>query len=262
MAITDYDLSDIAAVVNGSNGNGNGDGWGNGNGWWIILLFILLGGWGGNRGFGGNGGGAGAAGGDMLYPWLNQAQNQWQGFSALQQQLCNCCGDMQQTVSNGFANAETAAAARQMADMQQVFGLSQQLAQCCCDNRLATANLQSDIAREACADRAAVSDGIRDLLVNNNMNTQRILDQLCADKIDAKNDEIAQLRQQVQMQNLAASQIAQTAQIQAGQVAEVDALYQRLRDCPVGTMPVYGNQPIFTCPNNNNGCGCGCGNNF
>lgn len=217
--------------------------------------------------------------------------------SNLSTQLCNCCSDMQNTVnqgfnttqlalcngfsgvnsnlSNGFANAETAANSRQMANMQQAFAnqtamsqgfnqISSQFADCCCENRLASADLKYTIATENCADRAAISDGIRDILVNNTANTQRILDQLCSDKIDAKNEKIADLERQLTMANLSASQIAQTAQIQRGQVAEVDALYQRLRDCPVPTMPVYGSQPIFTCPNNNNncGCGCGCGNNF
>lgn len=77
-----------------------------------------------------------------------------------------------------------------MADMQQMFGLSQQFANCCCENRLGIANLGSDIAREAYADRAAVSDGIRDIITNQNANTQRILDQMCQDKIDAKNEEM------------------------------------------------------------------------
>ena len=66
------------------------------------------------------------------------------------------------------------------------------------------------------------------------------------------------------MADLRASQVAQTAQIRAGQVEEIDAMYNRLRDCPVPTMPVYGMTPIFTCPQNSyNGCGCGCnGGNF
>lgn len=62
------------------------------------------------------------------------------------------------------------------------------------------------------------------------------------------------------MADFRASQIAQTAEIQRGQVAEVDALYDRLNNCPVGTVPVYGRQPIFSC--NNNSCGCGCGSGF
>ena len=242
MAVQDMTPADFAAIVGNNNEDG---GWGNGNGWWIILLFMFLG-W-GNRGWGGGGsGGAGDAGGDMLYPWMNQAQNTWMGFSQVQQDLCNGFAGVTAAVTNGFANAETAATARQMANMQQQFDLSQQFANCCCENRLGLANLGADIAREACADRAAVSDGVRDILANQTASVQRILDQMCQDKIDSKNEEIARLRQQLDMQTLAASQIAQTQQV-------VDQMYNRLSTCPVGTVPVYGEQPIFTC---NNGCGC------
>ena len=111
--------------------------------------------------------------------------------------------------------------------------------------------MNSTILAENCADREALSNGIRDLISNQTANTQKILDQLCQDKIDAKNDEIAQLRQEVLYARGQASQIAQNEQI-------VTRIYNELKNCPVGTTPVYGNQPIFTCPNNN-GCGC---NNF
>lgn len=267
-------------------GGGMGSGFGNGfggDGWWILLLFILL----GNGNWGGNGFGGGFGGGNDLYPWMNQSNQMNEGFQNqlmndnitsirdgvhnLSTQLCNCCSDMQMSLANGFSGVEQSANARQIANMQQAFAaqtamsqgfnqLGSQFADCCCENRLGTADLKYTIATENCADRAAISDGIRDVITNQTANTQRILDQLCADKIDAKNEKIADLERQLTMANLSASQIAQTAQIQRGQVAEVDALYQRLKDCPVPTMPVYGSQPIFTCPNNNNGCGCGCGN--
>lgn len=273
MAMSDYSLSDIAAVTEGGGGIGGRGGFGDG-GWWILLLFILLGGWNGNRGgFGGNGG---SAGGDMLYPWLNQAQLTTKGFADqnavmalngiqsgvqnLSTQLCNCCSDMQQTVNSGFAAAEASDNARQIANMQQAFAaqtamaqgfnnVQSQFADCCCENRLGLANLNSTILSENCADRAALSDGVRDILTNQNANTQRILDQMCQDKIDEKNDEISQLRTQLQAQNLAASQLAQNGTI-------IDGIYNRLATCPVGTQPVYGSQPIFTCQNN--GCGCNC----
>lgn len=278
------------APMYGGSGVNAGNGWG--NDWaWIILLLLL--GW-GNNGWGGNGFGGGvggfAADGAMLYPWMNQAQLTTGGFQnaalagqidqiqngvqGLSTQLCNCCSDVQMSLANGFAGVEQGANARQMANMNQAFAaqtamtqgfnqLGSQFADCCCENRLATADLKYTIATENCADRAAVSDGIRDIIVNNTANTQRILDQLCSDKIDAKNEKIADLERQLTMANLAASQTAQTAAIRAGQVAEIDAMYNRLRDCPVPTMPVYGSQPIFTCPTNNGcGCGnsCGCGN--
>ena len=256
MALTDGNGSDLVMPVAPMYGGNGGGGFGNsgfGGDWaWIILLLLL--GWGNNGNGNGFGGGYGfggfAADGAALYPWMNQAEITTQGF---QNQLLN------DNITS-----------RQMANMQSVFGLqsavnqgfngiSSQLADCCCENRLASADLKYVIATENCADRAAISDGIRDVITNQTANTQRILDQLCADKIDAKNEKIADLERKLTMADLRASQIAQTAEIQRGQVGEVDALYQRLRDCPVPTQPVYGSQPIFTCPQNN--CGCGCGGN-
>ena len=142
-----------------------------------------------------------------------------------------------------------------MADMQQMFGIQSALQNCCCENRSNIADLKYTVATENCADRAALSDGIREIIASNTASTQRILDQLCQDKIDAKNDIISQLRQELLYARGQASQDVQTARILAGQTAEVDALYNRLDSCPVGTTPVYGRTPIFTC--GNNGCGCG-----
>ena len=285
MAMNEYSLADIAAVADGAGGGNRNGAWGGDGAWWIILLIALLGGFNGN-GWGGNGGGF--ADGNELYPWLNQSQNVndgfrdqmiqtnlqgiQQGISGLSTQLCNCCSDMQMAVANGFANAETAANARQMANMQQGFGMQTammqgftgvqaQTAQLASDIQLGNAQQTATILAENCADRAALSDGVRDIIASQTAGTQRIIDQLCQDKIDAKNDEIAQLRQQLNMQQLAASQAAQNAFITQGFSNEVDALYNRLNTCPVPSMPVYGRTPIFTCQPQNQGCGCGCGNN-
>ena len=263
--MNELSLADVAAL----RGNDDGNGWGNGDGWWIILLFILLGGW-GNRGWGNGGNGSNGAGGDVLYPWLNQSEQISNGFANAATQLCNCCADMQMAVASGFANAETAANARQMANMQQAFnqqlatqqgfnGVQSDLCQGFNGVQGQIAAQTSTILAENCADRAALSDGVRDIIASQTAGTQRIIDQLCQDKIDAKNDEIQQLRQQLNMQTLAASQAAQNAFITQGFSNEVDALYNRLSNCPVPSMPVYGRTPIFTCPTQNQGCGCGCG---
>ena len=260
-------------------GGGNGGGWDQGNGWWIILLFILLasGNWGNqqNGGFGGGqpifvndgNGGSVQRGFDhaAVMGGINGIQN---GINGIQNQICNCCSDVQMSLANGFAGVEQGANARQMANMNQAFAaqtaMSQglnavqaQLAQCCCDNRLATTQLQAVVQQENCADRAAVADGIRDIIVNNTANTQRILDQLCQDKIDAKNETIAQLRQELLFARGQASQDVQTAAIRAGQATTANQLIAEMRACPVPSMPVYGMTPIFNCPQNN-GCGCGC----
>lgn len=269
-------------------GGGYGNGFGNfgGDGWWIILLLLACnGGWGGFGGFGGMGGFA--ADGAMLYPWMNQAQITTDGFrdqmingnvtsirdavGNLSTQLCDTGSDIQMALATGFAGVEQGANARQMADMNQNFalqtailqgfnGVQAQQAECCCENRLGIANLGSDIAREAFATRTNDTQNTQAILNTINGGIQSIKDQLCQDKIDAKNDEIANLRQQVAMKDLAAAQTAQNAFISNGFANEVDQLYNRLSNCPVPTTPVYGRTPIFTC-NSNNSCGCGCGFN-
>ena len=252
-------------------GNGGNGGFFGGDGIWALVLLALL--------FGNNGGwGNGFGGGNSDFAWLsngqkdimtntnngfdtlhlsNQLEGTRDGINALSNQLCNCCGDITSTISNGFYNSEISANNRQMADMNQMFNLSSQLANCCCENRLATANLNSTIISENCADRQLINEVSRDIITNATANTQRILDQLCNDKIDAKNVKINDLQREILMKDLQASQIQQTATLRLGQEAEVDALYNRLSNCPVPTTPVYGRTPIFTC---NNG-GCGCGNN-
>lgn len=298
MALTDENNMVMpVAPMYGNNGGGFGNGFG-GDGWWIILLFVLLGG--GNWGMGGFGGfGNMALGYD--FPWLLNGQ---QGINAntnagFNQAATNAAlGDISNAVTSGFGNVQTSLCSgfagvnatvngaqnaiaqqlytNQLADLERSFNaqtastagmsaIQAQLAQCCCDNRAATADLKYTVATENCADRTQAMQNTRDIIDAQTRGTQAIIDKLCQLELDGVKGQLAQaqrenvgLQNQLNMANLSASQIAQTAQIQRGQVAEVDALYQRLRDCPVPTMPVYGMQPIFTCPGNNNtGCGCG-----
>ena len=169
------------------------------------------------------------------------------GFVDTAAALCNGFAGVNASIANGFAQAEIANNARQIADMQTNFGLQSQLAQCCCDNRLASADLKYTIATENCADRTALADGLRDVLESQSAGVQRILDTMCQDKIDAKNERIADLERQLTMANLAASQSAQTAAILANNDAQTNALEQYLAPVP---RPAYIVQ-------NPNGCGCG-----
>lgn len=261
-------------------GGGNGGfGFGDGNGWWIILLLLFAGGGWGN-GFGGGFGGN-ALGYD--FPWLLNGQNGINantnagfqnamlndsitsirdGISGVQTSLCNGFAGVNQAIANGLSQAEIAANARQMASMQQSFSLQSQLADCCCENRLANCQTQNIIQSEGSATRFADASNTRDIIQSQSDGTRAILDKLCQleldgvkAQVDAKNDRIAELQTQLNMANLAASQTAQNAFIQQGFSNEVDALYNRLNNCPVPTTPVYGRTPIFTCQNN--GCGCG-----
>ena len=277
-------------------GQGNGmNGWGDGA--WIILLIIVLlaagGGWGNNAN---NGGGFGGGvpiivndGGNGGYGAVQRGFDQaavmsgitgiQSGVQNLSTQLCNCCGDISTQLCNGFAgvnatvNGGVNALAQQMytnqisdlersfaaqtANTQGMTALQSQLAQCCCDNRLATETLRATVLSENCADRYEAANNTRDIIDSQTRSTQAILDKLCALELDGYKRENDNLRSQLTAANLAASQTAQNAFISQGFANEVDALYNRLNSCPVPTTPVYGRQPIFTC---NNGCGCGCGN--
>ena len=261
-------------VMYGNGGYGNG-GFLGGDGIWAILLFALLfgnGGWGnGGFGFGGNGF-------DNGYAWLSNGQkeimqntnngfdtlhlsNQLEGnrdaLNGLSNQICNSTASITSAITNGFYNSEISANNRQMADMQQNFDLSKQFADCCCENRLGIANLGSDIAREACATRTSDTQNTQTLLTAITGGIQSIKDQLCQDKIDQKNDEISQLRQEILYARGQASQVQQTADLRANNATVANQLVSELRSCPIPAQPVYGNQPIFTCPANYNGCGCG-----
>lgn len=277
------DDGNMVMPVSPMNGNGNGNSGFGGDWGWIVLLLLL--------GWGNNGNGFGGGNGGNIYPWMNQANVTSEGFqnalmndniteirsgvSNLSTQLCNCCGDMQMAVANGFAGVEQGANARQMANMQTAFAsqtamqqgfnqLASQQAECCCENRLASCQTQNIIQNEGNATRFADANNTRDIIDATNRGNQMILDKLCQLELDGFKRENDNLRTQLNMATLRESQTAQNAFIQQGFANEVDQLYNRLSSCPVGTVPVAGNTPLFSCNpsfNGNGGCGCG-GNTF
>ena len=265
MALTDESSNGMVLPVApmGTSGGGFGGDWGS----WIIILLIFAmmnGGWG--NGFGGNMG--------FDFPWLINGQqginsNTNVGFqnAAIQSAI----GDLSGAVTAGFGNVQTALCggfagvnatvngaqnaitqqmyANQIADIQSMNGLQSQLASCCCEQRLGLANLGADIAREACATRTTDTQNTQAILNQVNNGLQSIKDQLCSDKIEQKNDVIAQLRSELMYARGQASQDVQTAAIQAGQRALANEVEQYVLPTP---RPAY----IVANPN---GCGCGCG---
>ncbi len=241
MALTDnLSAADLAAVL----GNNNGNDFGNNGAWWLLILLIFANnGWG--NGFGGGNGG-------YMPPYATASDVQG-GFD--QAALVAGINGITTALSNGFANAEISRANTLANITGQMNTIAMNQQNCCCENRLAVANLSSAIAQEACADRAAVGDALRDVIAANNASTQRILDQMCADKIDAKNEQIANLQQQLTMAQLAASQNAQTAAILANNEAQTAAIEQYLNPSPI---PAYVVQNPNCCGNYGaTGCGCG-----
>ena len=231
--------ADLAAVV------GNNDGFGGNNGaWWLLILLIFA-----NNGWGNSWGGNGAGAAMMGYATQQDVQN---GFD--QAALVAGINGITTALSNGFANAEISRAnsLANLTNQMNTIAMNQQA--CCCENRAAVADLKYTVATEACADRAAVTSALRDVLEANNASTQRILDQLCQDKIDAKNEKIAELQNQLTLANLAASQNAQTAAILANNEAQTAALEQYLSPVP---RPAYLVQNPNCCGNYyTSSCGC------
>lgn len=256
-------------------GGGYGGGFGAGGDWWGILLLIALlnGGFGGFGGWGGMGGMMGLG---VDFPWLLNGQtginnNVSDGFrdaqihdsitsvrdgvSNLATQLCGCCGDIQNTLCSGFAGTTAAVTGAQNAISQQLY--SNELASLNRSFAEQTANAQgfNGVQSALCDIRYGSASNTRDIIESQTRGTQAVLDKLCALELDGYKRENDNLRQQLNMADLRASQTAQNAFISQGFANEVDALYNRLNSCPVPTTPVYGRTPIFTC--NNGGCGCG-----
>ena len=173
-------LTDDSMVMPVQPAYSNGGGFGNGfcgDGFWLIILFILL----GNGAWGMGGFGGGFDGG--LYPWMNQSNQINGGFrdqmlstqlNGIQNSVTGGFGDVQTALCGGFAgvnasiNGAQNAISQQMytnqiADLERSFAaqtaqtagmtaLQAQLAQCCCDNRAATADLKYTVATENCAE--------------------------------------------------------------------------------------------------------------
>ena len=231
--------ADVAAVTgNGGLGSFGGDGA------WLILILLLFAAFNGN-GWNGNNGGNGG----QFYGYQADLQR---GFD--QQAVMGGINGLQASVAamttqncSDAYNSLLAVQNAQNSLNQGINSLSMGLQNCCCDNRAAVADLKYTVATEACADRNVVSNGVRDIIQNQNQNTQAILDKLCQQEIDALKTQNANLQTQINLANLAASQNGQTAQILADNAAQTATLRQALNPTPI---PAYVVQ-------NPNGCGCG-----
>ena len=247
------------AVGRDSNNNGYNNGM-FGNDWaWIIILLLF--GWGG-RGFGGFGEGGFISGYDTgklattndvavgfaQNATLNSLNDLKLGQAGLQQTLCQCCNGINQAINtNGY---ETRLA---------VNGLSAQLADCCCGIQRAIDGVNYNMATNTCAITNAINTSTRDIIDNQNANYRAIHDELVANKIEAKNERIAELTQQVNALNLAQSQANQNAYLTATMDANTAELIRRLgRSDP---QPAFIVPSPFCCNTNCNNNGC-CGNGF
>lgn len=239
------------AVGRDSTNNGYGNGFFGGDWAWIIILALLFG-WGNNgNGFGGFGGGNGFVGYDVGK--LATSNDVAVGFA--QNATLNSLNDLKlgqaglhQTLCQGFNGVNTSILTSSNA-------LQSQLADCCCDLKSGISDLRYTMAQDTCSITNAINTAARDIVDNQNANYRAIHDELVANKIEAKNERIAELTQQVNALNLAQSQANQNAYLTATMDANTAELIRRLgRDYPT---------PSYIVPNPNccyqssfNSCGC------
>ena len=254
--------SDVALLQGRNSGS---DGFGDGNGWWIIIFLIFaLGGW-GNRGFGGFGGNTGTEGAMNNYvlnsDFATLSRQIDSGFASQERKLdgitnglCDGFYTQAQLINGVNTNILTSSNA-----------IQSQLANCCCEIREGISGINFNLAKGVCDITTNATMNTRDIIENQNANYRALHDEIVANRIEDKNAQIQAQQNEINALRLAASQEKQNAFITQGFANEVDALYNRLSNCPVPTTPVYGRTPIFTCGcgnNYNNNCGCNCNGNF
>lgn len=217
--------SDMVMPVGPMYGNGSG-GFGNWNdgSFWIIILFLFA--------FMGNGWGGYGNGGQV------QTQNDVQRGFDQQAVMTGISG-----INNALATAEVSRCNSQANIMETLNNMASNFQNCCCDNRVQLADLKYTISTEACADRQAVNEALRDVIASNTANTQAILDKMCQQEIDALKAQNENLRTQINLAALQASQSAQTAQIIADNGVQTQFLVNTLRPTPI---PAYTVANPFT----------------
>lgn len=226
--------SDIALLQ--GNGRNNGDGFGDGNGWWIILFFLCMFGWGG-RGFGGFGGFGGGSGSAVDgYVLTSDFANIERKIDGVNTGLCD-----------GFYTQAHLVNGVNMNIMQGNNAIQSQLAQCCCDIREGISGINYNLATQACGIGRQIESGFAQTNYNmaaQNSQTLQAIDKVGDRVIDyLANEKMQTLRDENQALRLAASQQAQNNYL-------IDQLGQK---CPI---PAYITCNPFAPVQNNCCCGC------
>lgn len=220
----------VGRDTNGGYGNGM---FGN-DAWWIIILLLF--GWG--RGYGGGFGGFG--GGSCGSPCATQADLA-AGFN--NSAVLSGINGIDSALCQGFNGINTAILQSAYETQGAINGLSHQLAQCCCDNKAAIADVKYAMATESCATRNTIQNTTRDILENANANSRAILDALNANYIRTLESENNSLK-------LSASQANQNAVLMAAMDANKAEILRRTgAECPTAAYIVQPPQPV-TFPTN------------
>lgn len=196
----------LGSDSNGGNCN-NGGFWG-GDGWWAIIIFAMIFGW-GRGGFGGFGGGGASTDpglqGLATRADVNEAiafNGVERGISAIQQGICDSTYALNNSITSGFNNTNVALLQGFNGVQSQMCNMAAQAQDFCCQTQRAIDGVNYNMATNTCAIQNTIQGSTRDILENNNSNTRAILDFLTQSKIDS-------LQAENQSLKLAASQANQ-----------------------------------------------------
>lgn len=229
------------AVGRDTNG-GNFGGWGNGSDFlWVIVLLALF----GRGGFGGFGGGFGGGGGiGENYVLATDFATIERKLDGVNSGICDATFALNNTINNGFFGVQNSLtqgfSGLNTAILQGNYGLSTQLSDCCCKIGRGIDKVNYNMATNTCALTNAINTGVRDIVDNQNANYRALHEEIVANKIEAKNERIAEQQAQISALQLQASQAKQNAYL----------ISQLKEPCPI---------PAYTVPNPNccyNYCGC------
>lgn len=192
------------AVGQGNMNNGGGA-WGYGAEWiWIIVLFAL---WqNGGFGYGGN-----RSGIPENYALSTDFANIERKLDGVNNGLCDGFYAMNTGMLNGFAGVTNAITTGGYETRNAISDVSRQISDCCCTTQRSIDGVNYNIATQFGALNNTLCGLGRDIIDNQNANYRAIHDELVANKIEAKNDRIAELTAQVNGLQLKASQEAQNA---------------------------------------------------
>lgn len=235
---------------------GNGGGWGGfGEGLWAVIILAMLFNGGGFGGFGG-GGFNGALTRAELYDGF-ATQNIDSAVRGVQQGICDSTYALTNAITGGFAGVDRAVCDIGYQTQAGFNALGAQLAQCCCDNRAAVADLKYDLATQFCGLGNAIQMQTRDIIDNQNANYRGLMDFLVSEKLASKDARIVELTNQLSQSN-------QNAVIRAAIDASTAEIIRRTgNDCPTPAYWVNPPTPVqapcsWTNGGFNGGCGCGC----
>lgn len=208
-------------------GNNSGGMFG-GDGWWAIIIFALIFGW-GRGGYGGGcdsgNSGSGAAAGYVLATDFANIERKidgvnngiCDGFYAMNTGMLNGFANVSQTISNAFYSSELSRCNQQAALMQELNSMQRSADNCCCDLKEAIQGVNYNLATQMCDTRNLIQNVARDITDSQQAGTREILGFLT-------NNRIRELESENQSLKLAASQNAQNVyfgNVMSAQTAQI-----------------------------------------